>query len=121
MRSSRVVQEAIEAAEVGLLGRDVEQVTRSTGLDPVVPERLTQLRNHVLERRPGRARRVLAPELVEQLVRRDHAPCVERQQAQQRALLLPAERERPAVARDLEWPEDANVEHTLFVTPVAID
>ena len=54
---------------------------------------------------------MLAPELVEQPVGRDDPAGVEHEQAQERALLVAAERDRPAVALDLEGSEDAQVKH----------
>jgi hypothetical protein len=62
---------------------------------------------------------VLAPELVEQLVRGDHAAGIERQQAQQRALLLAAEYEWPSVVDDFERTENPELKHVFFVSLVA--
>ena len=59
-------------------------------------------------------RRLLAPELVEQAIGRDHLARADDQAAEQRALLLAAERDLPVVPHDLERPEDAELEHFLL-------
>jgi hypothetical protein len=57
--------QALEAAEISLVGRGVEHVAGSLGLHAIGAERLPEVRDHVLERGPRRLRRVLAPQLVQ--------------------------------------------------------
>jgi hypothetical protein len=64
---------------------------------------------------------MLAPELVEQPVGGDYSARIQSQQAQERTLLLAADRYRASVASDLERSEEADIEHGLFVTPVSMN
>jgi hypothetical protein len=72
-----------------------------------------------VERRRSRPRRTLAPQLIDQRVRRDDATGVQEQDREQRALLLPAERYLCAVDGDFERPQYAELNRQdLVVTPV---
>jgi hypothetical protein len=84
-------QQPLESAEIRLLGRHGEQIARRLRQHALGAEGLAEVRDHVLQRGRRRPRRVLAPELVEQPVRGDDSPGVQRQQAQERTLLLSAE------------------------------
>ena len=50
-------------------------------------------------------------QVVGESVDRDDAVCVEEQDRQGRALLRPAERDGAVVSKDLERPQDAELEH----------
>ena len=97
---ARLGAEPLEAAEVDLVGRDVEHVPGVPGDEHVGAERLAQERDVVLERVPGRPRRALAPELLDQAVGRDRLGGVQEQRREERAVLAPRQVDRlPAVER----------------------
>jgi hypothetical protein len=62
-----------------------------------------------LQRLDGRGRRILSPEAVDQLLRRDDAPAIDEQEREQRALLRRAERHEPAVGHGLYRLQDAEL------------
>ena len=62
--------QALEAAEIRLLQRDVEQVATPAGDQGAGAEGVAQLRNVVLQCRSCRSRRTLAPEPVGEFVAR---------------------------------------------------
>jgi hypothetical protein len=104
-------RELLEAAGVRRVGGDPEHVTGLPRGEHVRRQQLADLRDEVLERRRRGARRRLAPELVHEAVDRDDLVRVDQEEGEEGALLLPAERDRPAVADDLERTEDPEIEH----------
>src|SRR5207253_10634365 len=95
--SLRPLEEALEADGVDLLGIDSERVAGRARDERLASQELAQLRDVVLEGRHGRAGRLLSPDLVDDPVGWDDATGVQEQEGQNRALLLPAELDRPAV------------------------
>ena len=81
-------------AEIELVAVELEHVPGRPRLQQSGPEQLAQLRDGVLERGRRRPRRVLAPELVDEALRRDRLVRAQEQQRQQRALIPAAERHR---------------------------
>ena len=57
---------------------------------------------------------MLAPQLVDEPVGRDDLARMDQQQAEERALLLPAERDRPGPVLELERTEDPELCHTWW-------
>jgi hypothetical protein len=55
--------------------------------------------------------RLLAPEFVDQPIRRDHLAYTNDQGTEQPPLQAAAERDRPLLADDFEGPKDPEVEH----------
>ena len=92
-----LLPQALEALEVDRPGIGAQDVAGRPRDERLGPERLPEPRDEVLERGAGRARRRLAPERVDERVRRDDAAGVEEQESEQGPLLLAAECDRPVV------------------------
>ena len=113
--SARLGHEALEAQQIEILVANLDQVARRHGADHArlaVALRLEQLpepRDMRLERRGRVLGRIVAPELVDEPVRRDHLVGVEQQQHQHPALAGPAEVQRRPVEPRLQRAEDAEV------------
>ena len=107
---ARVRERALEAVRIDLLGRDPQDVAGGTCLEYVRPQRLPELTDAVLKRCHGRLRRILAPEEVDEPIRRDDTARRERENGEQRALPLTAERNRSGLVRDLERPQYPEIE-----------
>ena len=96
-------QGGLESVDVDGLGWHQQAITVAVCLENLAPERLPQPR-YVSLQRLGRGRScVLAPELLDQPVGRDHLAAVEEKQRQESALLVAAERDRLAVADHFQW------------------
>src|SRR3954470_24899452 len=115
-RALGTLQQGVEDLEVESSRGDVEPIARRLRLEKLRPERLTQLRDEVLQRGNGRSRRLLTPERIDQPVLRDNPTGFEQQQGEHCALLQPAEEERTGLVRDLEGSEDPKLKHVTFVT-----
>ena len=91
-----------------------EPVTGRPGHEHLGPEYLSERGDRVLQRGRRRPRRLFAPEIVDRGSRRDGF--VRRSnRREQRALLLPAERERlPILGDHLERPENPELGHRSF-------
>jgi hypothetical protein len=95
----------LEPASVDLILSDMEHVARCPGLEDVGSERTPQAPDRVLQRGGRRLRRFLAPEEVDQPIRRNDPSGLEYEDRQKPALLRTTERDRPGLVRDLEWAE----------------
>ena len=121
----RLLQERLRAVHVQLGGVDANQVSGRLRDDPVRSEHLAQLRDEVLERRPRRSRRLLAPERFDQPVGGDRPPRVEQEQREEGALLRASKLERRIFAGHLERAEQAVVltvsyaDHLAFCRRIA--
>ena len=91
--------------------------SQGSGLDDVRPERLSELRHRVLERRRGSRRRALTPEVRDQALTGNNLADVHGEDGEHGALSLSAELESPLAVPNLEWTKDPKLEHALFVTP----
>ena len=96
---------ALEAVDVDRIPRDLQYVAGRARDEQVCAEHLAQLRDEVLEGANGRLGRFVAPELVDESIRRDDLSCTQREEREQGALLLAAHVEEATVDADLEWPE----------------
>jgi len=83
--------QALEALEVEFALFDPQQIARSLRLHALSSKLLAQLGDVHLERLAGRFRRLLLPECIDEVVRRDDMVRVEQKYGQERALLVPAE------------------------------
>ncbi len=115
--SPRLGDEPLEAAEVRLVGRRLEQVAGIARDDDLRTERLAELRDVVLKRVLGRRRRLPGPELLDQLIGGDDLARPQQQQGEERPLLLARQRHRLAVGEHLQRPEDPELQHVRVVTP----
>lgn len=88
-----------------------QNVSRRLSSNDFRAERLSELRNVVLQRRQRRSRGLLAPKLVDKTVCRHQLTGVNKEQRQKGALLLAAEPDQLPVALDLERAKDAELEH----------
>ena len=100
-----LADDALEPVDVDRIPRDVEQVARRARDEHVRAEHLPKLRDEVLERADGSLRRFVAPELVDEPIRRDDLSGAQREEREQGTLLLAAHVEDATVDVDLEWPE----------------
>ena len=78
------------------------------------PVRLAQLRHVQLDQLDGRRRRSLAPQAVDQAIRRHGRAGVERQQRQQRARLARADGDRTSIDVGLHGSQEPNVHRAAF-------
>ena len=102
--AARVRERALEPVRVDLLGRNAEDVSGGSCLEYVRPQHLSELTDAVLKRCHRRLGRTLAPEEVDEPIRRHDTARRERENGEQRALPLTAERNRSGLVRDLERP-----------------
>ena len=108
----------LEAAQVELVGFDVEPVARRLGDERIpvravaVAEGAPQPRDRLLERVRGSARCLLAEEVVDQPVARDDLARVEQEDREQSALTKADERDDPAPTAHLERSENRKLEPT---------
>ncbi len=102
-------QPVLEPVRVEPLGLDPQLIAVLARDHHVARERLAQPRDADLERlrRAGRAR--VAPQLVDQPVAAERLVRVEQQEREERALAVPAERDRTTSVGGLERAEDAEV------------
>ena len=91
--------------DIDRIPRNVEQVTRRASDEYLGAEHLPELRDEVLERADGSLGRFVAPELVDEPIRRDDLSRAQREEREQGALFLAAHVEDATVDVDLEWPE----------------
>ncbi len=108
--------------EVELTVADPDEVAGGLRQDQIPAERLAQLGDVHLERRPGGLREVRHPELVDEPVAGDDLVGVQQQGGEQGALLRAAEPQDPAFFPDLERPEDPKLHPGLsFSGPLGPD
>ncbi len=108
--------EPLETGQVELIRVELEHVAARPRQQQPGTEELPQLDDGVLERGRRRPRRVLAPQLVDQPLRRDGLVRAQEQQRQDRALVPPAQRDGRSVVEHLERAEDPELEHSPVVT-----
>ena len=84
---------------------NVEEVTRRASHEHLGTEHLPKLRDEVLQQADGCFRRFVAPELIDEPIRRDDLSRAQREEREQGALFLAAHIEDATVDVDLEWPE----------------
>src|SRR4029450_2547623 len=105
-----------EPIEIELTRPDAQSIAGRLRLDDFWAERLSQLRDEVLQGGRRRPRRLLTPDRVDQTINRDNPPGLEQEQRQNCALLLAAQQEGTRLIGDLEWSEDSKVSHVTFPT-----
>jgi hypothetical protein len=84
---ARSRDQRLEASQVDLARRDLQQITGRAGLDPIGAEQLAQAGDVPVQRGLRGARRLLAPQRLDQLGARHDLAAAQEQQRQQRALL----------------------------------
>ena len=109
----------LEAECVDLVRLGVQDVAGGTALQPVGPERLPEPRDIGLQGAPGGVGRLVAPDVVDQGIRRDQPVGVNEQVGQYETLLRPSERNPTPPVEDLEGPEDPKL-HRRTVLPVSL-
>jgi len=121
-QAPRLPDERLEPAEVDGVGLDGQHVAGRLRLHGVGAEELAELRDRVLQRRDGRARRLLAPEGEDERVGGDDLSGTQHEHSEERALLRASEGDRrPFVVEDFERAEDPEAGHIPFVTAAASD
>jgi hypothetical protein len=106
-RTSRRRHEPREPLQVDLLGCDRQAVAGPVSLDERGAERLAEAVHVDLQRRHGRARRLLAPELVDESLSRNNFTGRKEQRRQQGALFRRAQCHRLPVDQRFDRAEDA--------------
>ena len=96
---STLAEQALETAEVELLGLERQPVPVPTRLETPVEKRLAELRDVDMDAVEGARGRVILPERVDHPVRRDDLAGAQKQERQQRPLLARADLERAPRAR----------------------
>ncbi len=91
--------------DVDRIPRDVEDVSRRARDEHVRAEHLPQLGDKVLQRTHGSLGRLVAPELIDEPIRRDDLAGAQRKEREQGTLLLTAHFEAATVDPHLERPE----------------
>ena len=113
-----LLHEPLETAGVDALGVELKLVAmlaRDEKLGAArVPKRLAEPRHSDLNRLRGAGGRTVAPQLVDQALRRERLVDVDQQQAEQRSLPVTRERDRVVLVEDLEWAEDAEVHPSIL-------
>ena len=102
----RRADECVEAIDIDLARRKRELVTATPRDDPAVPKRSAEPRDVDLNALDRGRRRLPAPYVVDQTVRRDRPATREQQQSEERPLLLSTERDLPTVFLDLDRAEN---------------
>ena len=119
-RLRRVGGHTLEHRQVKLVGSKPNRVAGRARLDSRRrPEQLPQVGDlplHLLQRRCGSSPGV---EVVCEAIDRDDAVRLQEQYRERRPLLRPAKLERAALADDLEWPQDPELEQ--FAGPYSFD
>ena len=103
----RLVDEALEPAEVERRRLEMEAIARTAALDPLSAERASKPVHVHLQRGDRRARRLRSPERVDEAVPRNDLVGVQEQEGQQGALLRGSEPQRAVVSDDLDRAQDA--------------
>ena len=98
------VQQRLEAIAVQLPGIDPQPVAGRLREQALLPQHLAQARDLVRERMARGLGRLIAPQLLEQLLARHDAVGIQQQDGEQRALPRAADREQATVLAHLEPP-----------------
>jgi len=106
--SVAVAQQRLEPLGIGS-DPFAEDVAAAGGHDRVAPERAAEPRDERLQGLGRRDRRMLAPEVVDQPLRRQRLAAVDREIGEQRGLLAAAELHDPIALTDLERPENPDL------------
>ena len=96
-------------------GGDAQAVPRGPRGQDFGPEGLAELRDEILERRRGRPRRVLAPDIVDEAIGRNHLVRTDDQRREESPLLLPRQGHNLPFADDFQRAEDSELEHCVCV------
>ena len=108
--------QTLEPPQVELLPREMEHVSRCSGLEPrLVPERSAELGDVAVHLRRRRDRRAARVQLVGEPVERDDPVRAQEQDRQRRPLLRATETNRSVGSGDLERPQDPELEHRSTV------
>src|SRR6266851_2484053 len=106
-----LLEQRFETFEVELARLETEPVAGRAALDPIAAEQRPQPRDIRVERALRAFRCPRAPQAVDQSIAGDDLVPAQQQRRQQRPLLRPAKRQRPAIDPDLDRAEDQEV-HT---------
>jgi hypothetical protein len=98
----RLLDQHTEAVQVDFTRSNPKPITRRLRLENLSPQQFAELRDEVLERSPGSARRPFAPEGVDETFRRDDASRLEQEERQDCSLFLTSEEQRPGCVEDLQ-------------------
>ena len=104
------LEQRLEAVGVHGVGLDLQHVARRARDQPVA-ERAAQMRHVTVQRGDRRLGRLVAPHAVDETIDRHHASRLEHEHREHRAPSQAADRDRLAVANDLQRPEDAKLDH----------
>ena len=113
-RIAALLDQALEQAHVDLVGLCAEEVTGAAGEQHTGPKQLAQLGDVVLHDLRSGVGRLVAPELVDQLLARDDLVRVQEQNGKESLPLLAPEAKRPFVLLDHERSKDAEPQRHLF-------
>ena len=108
-RGTPLVDQALEAHEVDALEFALKLVSGRARDDHSLTERLAEVRDVDLERVCGARRRGLAPDALDQRVRRDRLVRAEQEHREHRSLLCATEIDALLAAPSLERPEEAKL------------
>ena len=108
---ARASKQLLEAAEIELRRVDLEHIAVHARLQQSWAEQLPELRDRVLQGRRGRPRWVVAPEPIDDPIRRERLVRVQEQERDKCALVPPGERYLGVSVDDLERSEDPEFEH----------
>ncbi len=103
-------READEPVDVHALGLDLEDIARGARHDGLRAERLAKLGDVDLDCVRSGLGRVAGPEALDELIDRDDPSGLEREHGEERAGLLPAERDWVSVRQRLQGPEELELE-----------
>jgi hypothetical protein len=103
------LEQPLEPVEIELSRLEPDRVPRRAREDPVGAQDLPELRDVVLERVGGRARRLARPELVDEAVGGDDLCAPRQEQREHRPLPRAPERQLLPVGDDLERSQDAEL------------
>ena len=109
------LEEPFERPEVELVSGNLDGIARSPCEDDVPAKLLPKSRDVVLENTGGSLRRLVAPQLVDEHVRRRHLARARQQDRQHGALPRPSELNRPVQLADLERAEDPKLHRSMNV------
>ena len=109
-RRATLGRETDEPMDVHALGLDLEDIARGARHDGFRAERLSKLGDVHLDCVRSGLGRVAGPEALDELVDRDDPSGLEREHGEERAGLLPAERDRVSVLQHLQRPEELELD-----------
>src|SRR5712692_4508957 len=113
-RIPALLDQALEPAHVDLVGLCAEEIAGAAGEQHTGPKQLAQLGDVVLHDLRRGFGRLVAPELVDQLLARDDLVRVQEQNGQEGLALFTPEAKRPFVLLDHERSKDAEPQRHLF-------